>query len=292
VILLTGATGAVGSRVARRLARLGVPARALVRDASRAGELTTLGISVVEGDLSRPESVAPALEGVDTAFLLTPTVPQQAEMETGFIDAARAAGVSLLVKHSAVGADPDARELVSAHGVAERHLAEARIPYRIVRPTQFMQNYLNWTPPIPAAGALVLPLADPDVRVNLVDVDDVADVEAALLTGAGEEGGVYTPTGPELLTYREFAERLSRGVGTAIPLRVPSAEEYRSEMAKAGYPQASVNYVAEYFSTLRPGHTALTIITDDVLRITGHSPRSVEQFAADHAESLRPKNQM
>jgi uncharacterized protein YbjT (DUF2867 family) len=210
-------------------------------------------------------------------------------METAFIDAARVAGVSLLVKHSAVGADPEAGGLASAHGLAERHLAQSGIPYRVVRPTQFMQNYLQWTPPIAAAGALVLPLVDPDVEVNLVDVEDVAAVEVGLLTGSGEDGGVYTATGPELLTYSGVAERFSRGSGVDIPLRVLSVEEYRLEMSKAGYPQAAVSNVADYFSTLRAGHTALAVTTDDVLRVTGRMPRSVQQFAADHADSLGPR---
>jgi uncharacterized protein YbjT (DUF2867 family) len=273
------------------LAPLAIPARALVRDASGTDGLSAIGISPVIGDLTRPSTLAPALEGVDTAFLLTPSVSAQAEMETGFIDAARAAGVSLLVKHSAVGADPDARGLANAHGVAERHLAESGIRYRVARPTQFMQSYLHWTPPIAVARSLVLPLADPDVEVNLVDVDDVASLEVALLTGAGEDRGIYTPTGPELLTYAGVAERISRGAGTTIPLRVPTVDEYRSEMSKAGYPQTSIDYVSGYFSTLRQGHTALTVITDDVLKLTGHRPRSLEEFAAHHAEALRPSSQ-
>jgi uncharacterized protein YbjT (DUF2867 family) len=268
-----------------------MPARALVRDATDAKGLSALGISPVIGDLTRPSTLAPALEGVDTAFLLTPSVPAQAEMETGFIDAARKAGVSLLVKHSAVGADPDARGLANAHGIAERHLAESGIGYRVVRPTQFMQSYLHWTPPIAVARSLVLPLADPDVEVNLVDVEDVASVEVALLTGAGESRGIYTPTGPELLTYAGVAERLSRGAGTTIPLQVPTVDQYRSEMSKDGYPQASIDYVAGYFSTLRQGHTALTVMTDDVLKLTGHRPRSIEEFAAGHVEDLRPTSQ-
>jgi uncharacterized protein YbjT (DUF2867 family) len=291
MILLTGATGTVGGVVARRLDRLHIPVRALVRDAGPTSGLSALNISIVSGDLNRPETLAPALDGVDAAFLLTPSIPSQAEMETAFIDAARAAGVPLLVKHSAVGADPNARGLANAHGVAERYLAEAGITYRVVRPTQFMQNYLHWTPPIAVAGSLVLPLADPNVEVNLVDVEDVASVEVALLTGAGEQGGIYTPTGPELLTYAGVAERISRGIGTTIPLRVPTVDQYRAEMSNAGYPQASVNRVADYFSTLRKGQSALTVMTDHVLSITGNRPRPLEEFAADHAEILRPSSQ-
>jgi uncharacterized protein YbjT (DUF2867 family) len=287
MILVTGATGTVGSEVVRGLVRLGASVRALLRDASRGGWLTALGVSIVEGDLTRPETLTPALAGIETAFLLTPRGPRQLDMETAFIDAARKAGISLLVKHSGVG-DPEARGRPSAHSVSERHLAESGVAYRVVRPTQFMQNYLHWTPPIPAAGALVLPLVDPDVEVNLVDVEDVAAVEVVLLTGGGDDGGVYTATGPELLTYAGVAEELSRGAGVDIPLRVLSAEEYRSEMKKAGYPEGAISNVTDYFSTLRKGKTALTVMTEDVSRVTGQSPRSVEQFAADHSDSLRP----
>ncbi len=104
----------------------------------------------------------------------------------------------------------------------------------------------------------------------------------------GHAGKIYTPSGPDLLTYREVAERLSAGLGTPIPLQVPPADRYRDDMLAAGYPDAAVNGTIGYFSTLRQETTALGITTQDVEKVTGRRPRSVEAFALSHADSLRP----
>jgi uncharacterized protein YbjT (DUF2867 family) len=135
--------------------------------------------------------------------------------------------------------------------------------------------------------ALVMPLADEDVRVNLIDVADVAEVEADVLLSEAPVNRVLTPTGPELLTYAEVAERLTRGAGTPIPLRVLAPDEYRREGIAAGYPAKVLDAMIDYFCTLRTGHTALAVTNDDVLGVTGHAPHSLEQFAREHASELR-----
>ena len=184
------------------------------------------------------------------------------------------------------GADPNASGIGSAHGRVEGYLHEKAVPYVVVRPTQFMQNLLRWAPSIARAGALVVPLVDETVRVNLVDVRDVVEVEVAALTHTGHVGHTYIAAGPELLTYAEIAERLSDGVGSPIPLRVVPAERYREEAFEAGYPTAPVNRLVAYFSTLRTGRTALAVKGGDVKTVTGHPPRSIEQFARDNAIGL------
>ena len=286
MILVTGATGTVGLPLVRALCAAGEPIRALVHQPLRGGPITRLGAEVVSGDLSTPNSYRDALEGVDRAFILTPSGPTQGEQEMAFIDAAIEAGVSLIVKHSAVGANPNASGLDSAHGRVEGYLHEKGVRYVVVRPTQFMQNLLRWAPSIARAGALVVPLVDESVRVNLVDVRDVVEVEVEALTQPRHVGHTYTAAGPELLTYGEIAERLSEGVGSPIPLRVVSADRYREEAAQAGYPAGPVNRLVDYFSTLRGGQTALAVKGGDVATITGHAPRSVEQFAHDNALAL------
>jgi uncharacterized protein YbjT (DUF2867 family) len=288
MILMTGATGMVGRLLLPKLLARGASVRAIVRDAKRANGLARLEVDVREGDLTQRNSYASAFDGVDTAFLLTPAMPGQAEAEIAFIDTARAAGVSLLVKHSAVGADPEAGGMTGAHGKVERHLQQTKVPHIAVRPTQFMQNLLQWSPPIAQLGAWLVPLVDPEVRVNLVDVEDVAEVEAIALMGGAEVGQTYVVGGPELLTYEEVADRLSRGVGERIPLRVVSPDELRSIVRRLGASEATAERWIAYFSTLRTGQTALAVQTDDVRRVTGHPPRSIEEFARDNAAVLRP----
>jgi uncharacterized protein YbjT (DUF2867 family) len=288
MILLTGATGTVGSVLARKLLARGAAVRALVRNPAHAADLAALGVELAPGDFERPDTLATALKGVDAAFLLSPASDKQVEHENAFIDAAAAARIRFLVKHSAVGADEDAPPPGGSHHQIELHLARSGVPHILVRPTQFMDIFLQWVPPIERVGALVMPLVDPDVQVNQIDVDDVADVEAALLMGGGEIGAVYTPTGPELITYGEMAMRLSRGAGVPIPLITVSPDDYRRTVIQAGAPRSEADRWIEYYSTLRRGRTALAVTTEDVARVTGHAPTSLEVFARHHSDALRP----
>src|SRR3990170_1997813 len=123
MILLTGATGTTGRRVARRLTKWGYRFSALVRD---------------------PDSLRRAMEGIEHAFLLPPNSENQFRLERNFIDAARESGVKYLVKYSAIGADPDSpSRLLKWHGEAEKYLEQSGIRYSIVRPNIFMQNFTN-----------------------------------------------------------------------------------------------------------------------------------------------------
>jgi uncharacterized protein YbjT (DUF2867 family) len=288
MILLTGATGTVGSALTLNLVARGARVRALVRNRARAAELASLGVELVIGDFGMPETLPDALRGVDAAFLLSPTNEQQVAHENAFIDAAAAARVPLLVKHSAVGADPETPGRGGRHGAIEQHLIGSGVPHIVVRPTQYMDLFLNWVPPIARTGALLMPLVDPDVQVNQIDVEDIADVEADLLTGGGKVGAIYTPTGPELLTYGEIALRISHGVGVPVPLLAVSANDYRRAVVQAGAPHTLAEGWIAYFSTLRRGQTALAITTNDVARVTGHQPASIEDFARRHSDQLRP----
>ena len=233
MILLTGATGTVGRAVASALAAEGESVRLMVR---REGDAPSGAVESVVGDFGDRASLDRALDGVEKAFLLTPQAAQQAEWEIAFIDAAVDAGVSLLVKHSAVGADPEAEGVARPHGIAEQHLAASGLEHVIVRPVMFMDNLLRWVPSIAAAGAVVVPLVDPSVKVSLVDVADIAAVEAAALIDARHAGKTYTVTGPELLTFEGIAAQLSEGTGAELPLEVLEPEAFRDRSRAAGAP--------------------------------------------------------
>jgi uncharacterized protein YbjT (DUF2867 family) len=286
MILVTGATGSVGGAVARLLAPRRESLRLMVRDTAKAVPLP--GAEMVAGDFGDPDSLDRALAAVDCAFLLTPVGEQQATWEANFVDAAVRAGVSLIVKHSAVGADPDAKGVGSAHGVSEHYLQKSGIAAVIVRPVMFMDNLLRWAPPIPQAGALVVPLADRAVRINMISVQDVAAVEAAALTQR-RAGRTYTLTGPELMTFRDVAARVSAGVAISVPLLIVDAAEYRMRCKAADVPEADVEGQLDYFSTLTAATTSLTVTTDDVQHVLGRQPMSLRAFAAFHADGLTPR---
>ena len=283
MILLTGATGTVGSAVATALATASEPVRLMVR---REGDAPPGATETVVGDFGDRASLDRALDGVEKAFLLTPQGAQQAEWEVAFIDAAVRAGVSLLVKHSAVGADPQAQGVARPHGIAEQHLAASGLEHVIVRPVMFMDNLLRWVPSIPAAGAVVAPLVDPSVQLSLVDVADIAAVETAALTEARHAGRTYTVTGPELLTFEGIAARLSEGTGAELALEVLDPEAFRRRSRAAGAPEAAVEGQIGFFSGLTGSTTALTVLTDDVAGVLGRPASSLADFAARHTAAF------
>lgn len=282
-ILVTGATGTLGGAVTRELLSAGQQVRALVRDPDKAFALEDSGAELVQGDLAKPETLDPALQGIDRAFLLTqPSV----ELETNFVEAARRSGLGHLVKQSAVGADPDSPyDMPSAHGQMEKAIEASGIPYTFLRPTHFMQNLLAFGETVARSHVLPLPIKDPEVAINMVDARDVAAVAAAVLTGNRHEGNVYTITGPEVLTFQDVAEELSEGLSQRVEFIPLSPEASEEELREAGV-AAPVPPFVDYFRELSSEDTALDIKTAAVEEITGHTPRSLVQFAADHAEAF------
>src|SRR4051794_17215665 len=140
MILVSGATGTIGSHVVAELARAHVPARALVRTPDRAARLPD-GIEPVVGDL---ESLGDALDGVERLFLLSPAGPDTLRLESGAIDAARKAGVEAIVKLSAAGASSHAAaRFPRQHGEIGDYLKASGMDWTLLMPNDFMSNLLN-----------------------------------------------------------------------------------------------------------------------------------------------------
>ena len=279
-VLVTGATGTVGSRVAGELRARGARARAFVRDARRGAEIAGDGVELAVGDFADASSLRRALDGVDAVFLACANHPRQVEYETAAIDAAAAAGVRLLVKLSTIGAeDGSPLEFWDAHGRVEQHLRRSGVPHVVLRASFFMSNLLAAAESIRRQGTLFAPAAG--ARVGMVDPRDVAAVAAVALTSAGHEGRTYVLTGPESLTYERVAEELSAALGWRVEfLNVPD-EAARQGLLGAGMPQWLADNLVRLFGALRAGAADRT--TDVVRVLTGREPRSLGEFARDHA---------
>lgn len=279
-VLVTGATGTVGSRVVRELQDRGVPVRAFVRDPDKAISLLGRDFDLAVGDFSDPQSLRRALDGVERLFLACGNVPAQLEYENNAIDAAAQAGVQRIVKLSFVGAAVGSSLVFwDWHGRIEQHLRGSGVPAVILRPSTYMSNVLGAAETIKHAGKLFAPAAG--AWVAMIDPSDVASCAAAALTEDGHAGNTYVLTGPEAITYRDVAEHLSAATGRTIDfVHLPDAAA-RQGLAQAGTPDYMVDFLIMLFGALRQGAAAQT--TDTVRTLTGREPRTFAEFARHHA---------
>lgn len=276
-ILVTGATGNTCSGLVPTLRGAGVDVRALVRDEGKAQELRDMGVEAVVGDLDHPETIAPAVEGVEKIYLLTWNGPTQAQQAKAVIAAAREAGNPHVVRHSMWGSERS--RIVQQGDEVEEALKASGLPWTILRPTFFMQNILGAAQTIASDGMLYWDLAD--AKISMIDIRDIIDSAAAVLTGSGYEGKSYVLTGPEAVSLYDVASALSRALGKEVTyVPVPHEAALKSRVGM-GYPE----FIAEGYGELMEGFIEgfASEPSDGVERLTGHRARSIEQFATDFA---------
>jgi uncharacterized protein YbjT (DUF2867 family) len=282
-ILVTGASGTVGSNVVRRLLDGGAPVRVLVRDAEKAVAVLGNDVDIALGDFGDPGTLEAALKGVDRVFLSCPNDPRQVDYETNVIDVVARGGVQRLVKLSANGARVGSPlEFWDWQGRIEQHLDGTGVPTVVLRPNFYMTNVLASAEAIKHTGQLFLPAAD--ARVAMVDPRDVAAAAVAALHGAGADGGRYLLTGPEPITFESVAEAAGRAAGYDVRFVSVPDDAARSAMTEAGLPPFIVDNLIKLFGFLRQGAQDAT--TDDVRTLTGRRPGSFAEFAADHARAF------
>lgn len=257
-ILVVGATGKTGSRVAARLEAKGLN----VRRGSRNSD--------VPFDWDVPATWAPALSGADKAYV------------TYFPDLAFPGAVEKLQSFTKVAAASGLKHIVLLSGRGEHHarlgeevVRASGIPFTLVRAAWFAQNFSEGYLRDPICAG-VLPMPGGDVAEPIIDVDDIADVAATVLTEEGHEGALYEVTGPRLMTFAEMADVLSAATGRPIRHIPITFEDFHANVAQAGG-----DFVAEVFTAIAretlDGRNAQT--TDGVERVLGRKPRDFAEFA-------------
>lgn len=282
-ILVTGATGNVGSHLVRELASQAEPVRAFVRDAAKARSLFG-DVDLAVGDYGDPSSIAAALDGVDRVFLLTPSHPEMVEWERAVLDAAAAAGVRRVVKMSTVGADPrsDGR-FARWQGQCEELLRASAIPAVILRSSYHMTNLFFAADSVRNAGKIFAPVDD--AKMAMIDRRDLAAVAALVLTEDGHDGRTYHLTGSEAITYRDVATRLSDVLGKVVEfVDVPDKAAIDAAL-QAGVPEWLAHGIVEVDRQLKRGIAAET--TEVVRVLLGREPYSFADFARDTAAAFR-----
>jgi uncharacterized protein YbjT (DUF2867 family) len=282
VILVAGATGNTGSRVAATLLERGRRVRALVHDRAKADGLVEQGAEVAEVDLDRPETLDDGLlEGVSGVYLVTWNGPSAlAQSRSLLATITRSRQAPHIVRLSAYGA-PQSR-IISELARCEADLKASGLPWTILRPTFFMQNLLMAAETVREQGTVYFDWGSG--KAGMVDLRDVVDCAAAVLTGeAGAvEGESFVLTGPASIGFADVAAGLSRATGREVEY-VPVPHDAASEaMVAMGMPEWIATGYAELSAGFEQGFADLT--TDNVRKLSGHQPRSFEQFARDHAE--------
>ena len=285
MILVTGATGLSGRQLVAILSAQGIPVRALVRTPSKAQALASLpGVEIVEGDMRHLDQLATALRGVDRAMLISSSTPDMLEVQSSFIDAAKAAGVKHVVKLSGIIPELDSPfRFARMHGEIEKRLEDSGLGFTHLRAGEFMTAYFRQAQAIATRG--VLPLAMGDARIASLDVMDLVKVAAVVLTTPGHEGKTYPLTGPESLSMGEVAECLTAAIGKPVRyVQLDPAEAHKARLA-AGMPSYLADGLDELFAERRKGKEAKVWPTiEDVF---GWRPTSFEEFARRNASIFR-----
>jgi uncharacterized protein YbjT (DUF2867 family)/predicted ester cyclase len=287
MILVTGATGNIGRELVSQLAQTGQPFSIMVRNAAKAQQMygQIPNIKIVEGDVSKTTSLPAALEGIERAFLLTPSDYRQVDQQGNFIIAAKAAGVKHIVKLSVVGAAPDApAQLMRWHAQCERLLEQSGLAWTHLRPHVFYQYWLQLVFPINMTGGFYASLAA-DVPLPAIDIRDIASAAVRCLTEPGHEGKVYRLTGPEALTNVQVAEKIGKVMGKSVSYSYMPPEQTKAGMMQLGMAPWFVDFVVgmdEAYSTGKYSE-----VTHDFYRLTGRQPISADRFFYDFGDFIR-----
>jgi uncharacterized protein YbjT (DUF2867 family) len=274
VILIIGSRSRTGQELLRLLRAAGAPLRIMTRAADALD-----GSDIVAGDLAKPSSLASAMEGVDKVFLLSSPAHDERAWHRNAIDAARKAGVSLLVRSSILGADPGSvARLIRHHGISDIYLRNSGVPYTIIRPNFYMHNVtVGWPPTIDAAGNYYAPAGD--AAISMTDARDVAAVAVAALTGSGHGGQIYDLTGPESLTHADACDKLGKRLGRTVRYVPVDDSVAQNAMLGAGMREWFVDALIELYREYRrsgpDGYAGQVHPT--VAKITGEEPRTLEQ---------------
>jgi NAD(P)H dehydrogenase (quinone) len=281
LVAVTGVTGGLGGRVARRLAERGVTQRLVVRDPGRAPELA--GAEVATASYDDPGSLRRAFQGARTLVMVSASEdPDRLRLHANVVDAATDAGVERVVYTSFSGAAPQCtftfgrdhwhtEELIKASGLAWTMLRD--------------NLYLDFLPlMVGPDGVIRGPAAEG--RVAAVTRDDIADVAVAVLEeGDDHTGRTYDLTGPEALTMAEVAEQLTAFAGRPITYHAETLEEAYASRAHYGAPDWEVAGWVTTYAAIANGD--LEAVSGDVAAVAGHPPMSLADFLRDNPDSYR-----
>jgi uncharacterized protein YbjT (DUF2867 family) len=284
MILVTGAGGNVGRPLVDALAAAGKSVRAAYHSPERTREARAAGRDAVTVDFTKPETLGPALDGARSVFLLGPIGPGHVERELAVVTAARAAGVERIAKLSVMRAPDESYSFAKIHRPIERAIEDSGLAWTFLRPTSFMQNFVNYMAPTIRAQRSIYTTI-PDSPFNHIDTRDVARVAATVLASDGHARKAYGLTGPASFTYREAAATIARLSGAPVQCVGITEADARAAMKSHGIPESQIDALLDLDRFYREGGADFT--TETVRELTGREPRKFEQFVSEFVDVFR-----
>lgn len=274
-ILVTGATGTVGTQVVNGLLARGEQVVAATRQAT-----PVAGAEARAFDLTDPATLPGVFAGVDRAYLLVPSGHLDADaLLAPVIDAAAKAGVKVVLQ-SVIGVDADDD---IPYRKVEIQLEKSGTPYVILRPNWFSDNFRTyWGPGIRAAGVIAVPAGEG--RTSFIDARDIAASAVAALTTDRFDNRAFNLTGPSAHSYGEAAAMLSQVLGKPVHYQPVDDQAFIGILTGAGVPADYAAFLASIFHPVREGWTAA--VTGDVEELTGRRPIALEQYIRDDRAAI------
>ena len=285
-ILITGANGNVSTAVIAALKGSKNTVRAMVRDEAKAGALKSAGVEIVFGDFDKPETLTKAFNGVNTLWTLTSNGPSAPVQNSYALWHARKAGVSHIVRMSAVGAAHNAPTINSRlHALSDTELAQSGVAFTILKPHFFMQNLMMSAQSIAKDGAMYWAMGEG--RMGLIDVRDIGEFAAKVLTSGGHEGKTYDLTGPASLNMAQIAEGFATALKKPVKYQPVGLEQAATSMSQMGMNAYAVNMMCDYLTAYSENWG--DFVTNHFQSLMGKAPRSFADFARDFAPAFGAK---
>lgn len=280
-ILVTGGTGTVGSKLIDELLKRKANVRALVRSKEATARIPD-GVEIFFGDLLDPVSVHHALRDVDKLYLLNAVVPDELTQGLIAVGLAKRLGIQHIVYHSVFGVEAfkDVPHFASKLAI-ENALRELDLPFTIIRPSYFFQNDLALKDAITKAGVYPVPLGD--IGISAVDVRDIAEAAAIVLTGHDHIGKTFNLVGPDNLSGNMVASLWSRLVGKEVRYTGHDMDAFEEDMRKKAPSWAAFDMRTMFQGYLERGFSAEDSDVEAVTELLGHPPRRYEDFAKEAA---------
>ncbi len=278
-ILVTGATGSIGSQLVRYLAgKSNVKVRVFVRDERKAEPLANTGADVAVGEFDDRKSIRAAMKNIDTTVLIAPAGPSAADQNANVIKIAKESSVSKVVRVSAIKAAADGpTENTRLHAQSDDELRASGLRYVILRPNYFMQNLFMSLDTINNESALYAGMGD--AKFAMIDVRDIVECAGEAAIGDIFDDQVIELSGPGSVSFHDVAKVLSDVSGRSIKYVPVTPDAVRESMLRAGLDDWISTLMRDYSQAYSEGWG--DFVTENVERMTAHPPRDVDQFVRE-----------